>query len=161
MMRLTHVFDRVHCRWVWKWLTQGQWSALPHVAVLTVACGGLGGAAALPAQPGGYHPAPAFVPVSQPYAPPSELVFLPPSRPSIDFSPALAPDSGQFAPEFNGQGGLANVPGIDSSSVERASYDNRDDKGHDHTSRGDSIPEPGALLGVALVGLAAVRGRRA
>jgi hypothetical protein len=41
-MTRTFVFDRIHCRWLVRFLTPGQWRALPHLTVLAAgfACGG-------------------------------------------------------------------------------------------------------------------------
>lgn len=83
-MILTHVWDRIGCRWVWRLITRAHWTALPRVAGLGLACGG--GMVALPASPPVLEPVPRAVPVALgvPVPSPSILIFLPPERMPVD-----------------------------------------------------------------------------
>lgn len=104
----TWVLDRIHCRWVLKWLSPSAWRALPHVSAIVggFACGALGPpppAAHVPPQPPG-----ATVEVPPPgtgYPPPWQWQ-PPPGAPPAEFiplGPVLVPEGGPqetFAPGY-------------------------------------------------------------
>jgi hypothetical protein len=83
----TWVFDRVHCRWTKRFLTPGQWRALPHISIVAagLACGGSA-------------PPP---PLTPSIIPPTTTQYVPP--PEFAYPPAwgYTPPSG----DANGYGG--------------------------------------------------------
>lgn len=80
MLIRTFVLDRVNCHWTLRWLTYGQWKALPHVGAMAfvLTCG-----------PTIHHPPGVTVP---PGPPPIEIVVIPPSPFPPPWSPVVPPE---------------------------------------------------------------------
>lgn len=172
MMHLTHIFSRVTCQWTWRWLTTSQWNALPHIVVLSLACGGSSGsphAMPLPVVPIGRVAIPAPIPVQPPVdlpylPPPSVLVYLPPAP--VDLRPAIVV-ADNFGSVFRQNDTMIIdnkfkiLPWIDIIEEEQRNNDHGRDTNNDHGDEhgGDHIPEPGPLsvLGVALMAIGVIR----
>jgi hypothetical protein len=158
-MIATWVLDRIHCRWLRKWLTLGQWRALPHVsaAVLAFNCG-----------PSTHIPPAYAVP---PPAPPAQVWAPPAEWPPTGVPPAwgYTPPGGYvpfmpipLGPVLEVPGGPRETGGSSAPSFEAlapASELSPPCPAAEGTPRG--VPEPGgvAILGAALLGLGLARRR--